>query len=104
MNPSVVNVSIWALAATLVARLIDARQNFKWAPGSCHQRPDAACMIGQAALSSWLVARVGDASILIAVVQVAVASAFWQFINDSPESPLSAARRDCSHAASCLAW
>jgi NADH:ubiquinone oxidoreductase subunit 5 (subunit L)/multisubunit Na+/H+ antiporter MnhA subunit len=42
-------------------------------------------VIGQAALSSWLVARVGDVSILIAIVQVAVASAFWQMINDSPE-------------------
>jgi len=41
-------------------------------------------IIGQAALSSWLVSRVGDVSILIAVVQVALASAFWQMIHDSP--------------------
>jgi hypothetical protein len=42
-------------------------------------------IVGQAALSSWLVARVGGVSILIAVVQVALASAFWQMIHDSPE-------------------
>ena len=84
MNPSVVIVLIWLLAATLVARLIVM-------PGKTSSgRPDIAtsvlmplAVIGQAALSSWLVARVGDASILIAIVQVAVASAFWQLINDS---------------------
>lgn len=84
MNPSVVIVLIWLLAATLVARLIVM-------PGKTSSgRPDIAtsvlmplAVIGQAALSSWLVARVGDAGILIAIVQVAVASAFWQLINDS---------------------
>jgi len=86
MNPSVVIVLIWLLAATLVARLIVT-------PGKASRgRLDIAtsvlmplAVIGQAALSSWLVARVGNVSILIAIVQVAVASAFWQMINDSPE-------------------
>jgi hypothetical protein len=86
MNPSVVIILIWLLAATLVTRLIIT-------PGKTSRgRLDIAtrvlmplAVIGQAALSSWLVARVGDVSILIAIVQVAVASAFWQMINDSPE-------------------
>ena len=86
MNPSVVIVLIWLLAATLVAPLIVT-------PGKTSRgRLDIAtsvlmplAVIGQAALSSWLVARVGNVSILIAMVQVAVASAFWQMINDSPE-------------------
>ena len=86
MNPSVVIVLIWLLAATLVARLIVT-------PGKtsrgCQDIATSVLMplavIGQAALSSWLVARVGNVSILIAIVQVAVASAFWQMINDSPE-------------------
>ena len=86
MNPSVVIVLIWLLAATLVARLIVT-------PGKTSRgRLDIAtsvlmplAVIGQAALSSWLVARVANVSILIAIVQVAVASAFWQMINDSPE-------------------
>ena len=86
MNPSVVIILIWLLAATLVARLIVT-------PGKASRgRLDIAtsvlmplAVIGQAALSSWLVARVANVSILIAIVQVAVASAFWQMINDSPE-------------------
>lgn len=86
MNPSVVIMLIWLLAATLVARLMIT-------PGKTSRgRLDIAtrvlmplAVIGQAALSSWLVARVGNVSILIAFVQVAVASAFWQLMNDSPE-------------------
>ena len=89
MNPSVVIVLIWLLAATLVARLIVT-------PGKTSRgRLDIAtsvlmplAVIGQAALSSWLVARVGNLSILIALVQVYEA--------------LSAAWRDSSHGA--LVW
>ena len=95
MSAVLVMVLIWVLAATLVARLIimnrKASARVKLRPAS-HWRLDIAtrvlmplAVIGQAALSSWLVARVGGLGLLIAVVQVAVASAFWQLINDSPE-------------------
>jgi hypothetical protein len=86
MNPLLVITLIWLLAAMLVARLVIT-------PGKTSRgRLDIAtrvlmplAVIGQAALSSWLVARIGGVSLLIAMVQVAVASAFWQLINDSSE-------------------
>ncbi len=95
MSPMFVIVLIWLLAAALVARLIVATG--KASPRSqlhtaSRGRLDVASLVlmpliivGQAALSSWLVARVGGVGIIIAVVQVALASAFWQMIHDSPE-------------------
>ncbi len=95
MSPMLVIVLIWLLAAALVTRLImvtgkaSARGKLRTAPV---RRMDVASLVlmpliivGQAALSSWLVARVGGVSIIIAVVQAALASAFWQMIHDSPE-------------------
>ena len=96
MNPIFVIVLIWVLAAALVARLVMVTGKAS-ARGQLHaasslRRLDVASLVlmpliivGQAALSSWLVARVGGVSVIIAVVQVALASAFWQMIHDSPE-------------------
>ncbi len=94
MSPMFVIILIWLLAAALVTRLImvtgkaSARGQLRAARG----RLDVASLVlmpliivGQAALSSWLVACVGGISIIIAVVQVALASAFWQMIHDNPE-------------------
>lgn len=95
MSAMFVIVLIWLLAAALVTRLImltgnaSARGQLRTASFG---RKDVASLVlmpliivGQAALSSWLVARVAGVSIIIAVVQVALASAFWQMIHDSPE-------------------
>jgi hypothetical protein len=94
MSPLLVNVLIWAMAATLLARLglIAGKPSSPSSGNRNSGSKDLATgvlmpliIVGQAALSSWLVARVGGVSILIAVVQIAVASAFWQLIHDSPE-------------------
>ena len=95
MSAIFVIVLIWLLAAVLVTRLImvtgkaSARGQLRTASLG---RMDVASLVlmpliivGQAALSSWLVSRVGGVSVIIAVVQVALASAFWQMIHDSPE-------------------
>ena len=95
MSAMFVIVWIWFLAAVLVTRLImvtgnaAARSELRTASLG---RMDVASLVlmpliivGQAALSSWLVVRVGGVSIIIAVVQLALASAFWQMIHDSPE-------------------
>ena len=95
MNSMVVIALIWILAAALLMRLfiMSTRASARLA------RPSASgwrayittrvlmplVVIGQAALSSWFVTRVGSVGLLIALVQVAVASAFWQLINDSSE-------------------
>jgi hypothetical protein len=95
MSPMLVIVLIWLLAAMLVSRLImvtgNASARSRLGTPSLG-RMDVASLVlmpliivGQAALSSWLVARVSGVSIIIAVVQVALASAFWQIIHDSPE-------------------
>jgi hypothetical protein len=86
---------IWNMAAALLARLIIVNRKssarFTLRPASAGRLDIATrvlmplAVIGQAALSSWFVTRVGDVSLIIALVQVAVASAFWQLINDSPE-------------------
>jgi hypothetical protein len=95
MNSMAVIVLIWILAAALLARLIimnrKASACFTLRSASLGRLDVATrvlmplAVIGQAALSSWFVTRVGDVSLIIALVQVAVASAFWQLINDSPE-------------------
>lgn len=95
MSPVVVIALIWTLAAALLARLfiVNAKASARVkVQAALLGRLDIAtrvlmplAVIGQAALSTWLVIRVGEVSLLIAVVQVAVASAFWQLINDSPE-------------------
>jgi hypothetical protein len=97
MSPLLVTILIWALAAALLARLgfIARRPPARGklgGGGHVDKRMDVATrvlmpliIIGQAALSTWLVARLGDVSILIAIVQVAVASAFWQMVHDGPE-------------------
>jgi|GEM_PF-4658319 hypothetical protein len=96
MSSSFVIFLIWALASLLVTRIgVAAYQASGRKPLTparhSYVSVDVATrvlmpliIIGQAALSSWLVSRVGDVSILIAVVQVALASAFWQMIHDSP--------------------
>lgn len=95
MSSVVVIALIWIMAAALLARLIIINRKslarFKLRPASLGRLDIATrvlmplAVIGQAALSSWFVTRVGDVSLIIALVQVAVASAFWQLINDSPE-------------------
>jgi hypothetical protein len=95
MSSVVVIALIWIMAAALLARLIIVNRKssarFKLRPASVGRLDIASrvlmplAVIGQAALSSWFVTRVGDVSLIIALVQVAVASAFWQLINDSPE-------------------
>jgi hypothetical protein len=89
MSPMFVIFLIWALALLLVTRIAVMVHR---SSGRDTRNQDVATLvlmpliiIGQAALSSWLVARAGGVSILIAVVQVALASAFWQMIHDSPE-------------------
>jgi NADH:ubiquinone oxidoreductase subunit 5 (subunit L)/multisubunit Na+/H+ antiporter MnhA subunit len=91
----VVIALIWILASILLVRLIIMnRKASAWVKlrSASRWRPDIAtrvlmplAVIGQAAITSWFVTRVGDISLLIAVVQIAVASAFWQLINDSSE-------------------
>ena len=93
MSPLVVIVLIWTLAAALLTRLIIMNTNASARVKVPSPVPlDIAtrvlmslAVVGQAALSSWFVTRVGGVSLLIAIVQVAVASAFWQLINDGPE-------------------
>ena len=103
MSPFFVIVLIWALAVALVIRLVIVARNSSGRgelalTGRGHfshrknKNKDLSTLVlmpliivGQAALSTWLVMRLGDVSILMAVVQVALASAFWQLIHDSPE-------------------
>lgn len=88
MSSMLVIFLIWALASLLVTRI--AVMVHRSSGGNSLNKDMATrvlmplIIVGQAALSSWLVARVGGVSILIAVVQVALASAFWQMIHDSP--------------------
>ncbi len=93
MSPLFVIILIWGLAAALLARLafMAGKPSARGKLGA-NANIDLATrvlmpliIVGQAALSSWLVARVGGVGVLIAVVQIAVASAFWQMIHDSPE-------------------
>jgi hypothetical protein len=93
MNPMFVIIVVWALAAVLVARLTGLPTKTARGSGAftSSDRLDKAtrvlmalAIVGQAAISTFFVARVGGVSAIIAVVQIAVASAFWQLIQDSP--------------------